>query len=145
MKQSMKKFMTRANANAGVRVPILGPDGKDSGEWIHVLGVDSDAFRRAKAVGNREVLEARAKWDETNHKPTAEEAADVIQTSRLNLLCSLVTDWSLEEPCTPENVRTLFIEAPAIAEYVDTVSAQRNRFFTQGSPASGAGSESKAN
>ena len=42
-------LFTRAVANDGRRVNIPAPDGKETGEWLHIHHVDCDAFRQKRA------------------------------------------------------------------------------------------------
>lgn len=87
-----------------------------------VRGTDSDAFRKAKFEGARAIRDLPAN---VNDWERAAARDDVV----MNSLVSLIADWSFEEPCTPEAVREFLINAPQIADAVDSAAADRSRFF----------------
>lgn len=115
-------FYTKPNADKGVKMPLMQADGSPSEHWLMVRGIDSDAFRKTKFEGARAMRDLPASasdWDRA-------EARD---ESVMNSLVALVAGWSFEEPCTPEAVREFLSNAPLIADAVDSVAADRSRFF----------------
>lgn len=125
----MERFFTRENANEGIEVPLLLPDGSRTEHWIRIRGVDADAFRRAEARSKRRMLEVAAEKDEDRRDAAIEDA-------RLALLAALVAGWSFDNPCTEAEIKRLFREAPQIAEQVDRAAYDRARFFGNSSKAS---------
>ena len=122
MKTSIASFFTRTPSNEGSRLFLKDPvTDQPSEEWLHVLGFESDAFSAAMAVKQRRMSEIRA-LPEEEREGAAKEA--VVQ-----MLVSLVADWSFEEECTPDNVKTLFSEAPYIQSAVDAFAANRANFI----------------
>lgn len=113
---SFKDQFTRELHNEGVRLPLYDPEWKESGEWLQVLGVDSDAFEAAKAKINAQRLA------ESDDKAKTEKASEAQRTRRL--LSVLVCGWSFDEPCTRENVIELFQQAPHIADQVNQAASR---------------------
>lgn len=127
----MKKedFYTKPNSDKGVKVLLMLADGSPSEHWLMVRGTDSDAFRKAKFEGARAIRDLPAN---ANDWERAAARDDVV----MNSLVSLIADWSFEEPCTPEAVREFLINAPQIADAVDSAAADRSRFFGSASETS---------
>src|SRR4051812_36446186 len=111
---SFTKFNTREGANRGMEMPVLGLDGKQSGETIVVHGKDSDVFQQANGRMRSAVL------DYLDDKGLAtrgtEEYIRMTQEQQLLLQASLVISWSFEEECNQENITKLFRDAPYIAD-----------------------------
>lgn len=120
---SMSDFFTAGPANAGVRVPLFKPDGTPSDQWLHVHGVDSDAFRNAELAKLRKLRELGSK------KLSQVEQDNEVRNITRELLASLVSAWSFPEPCTFDNVVNFFRQAPQIEDAVDRFSAKRDNFF----------------
>lgn len=128
----MESFFTRENANEGIELPLLLPDGIKTEHWLRIRGVDADGFRKAEARSKRKMLEIAAEKD--LDKRDAE-----VEDTRLAMLAALVIGWSFDTPCTEAEIKRLFREAPQIAEQVDRTAYDRARFFgnsSKGSPPS---------
>jgi len=109
---------TREAANTGRRVAVPGRNGMDSGEWMHIHHIDADAFRqRRAAVLSRHAMLSDAERNEKRVQHTNE------------LLAALVSGWSLEDECTPDNVQELLNNAPYIADWLDRISSDASVFF----------------
>lgn len=126
----MKKedFYTLPKACEGVEFP-LELDGKPSGHWLRIRGTDSEQFRRARFDGSRKLRDIPAEtgdWDR----------GVITDGIILDSLTSLVSDWSFDEPCTPEAVREFLKNAPQIAESIDRAANDRTRFFGESSMSS---------
>lgn len=115
-------FYTRDGSNEGVKIPLKNPKtGKK--EWIKIRGVDSDIFRAAKLVHDREHLKiAKLKTDKEKSAATKE--------ARLELLSELVIGWSFPEFCDPAGIMELLENAPVIADLIDTM-ATVDKLFVQ--------------
>lgn len=118
----MEAFFTRGPANAGRRLPLVLPDGTDTGEWLHVLGVDSDAFQAAQAEMQRAGLRIAELADE-GARFTA------FQEEKLNMVARLVSSWSFPQECTFENVRHFLREAPQVTKAIDNIASNRRLFY----------------
>lgn len=122
----MSKFFTRQTAGEGIKVPLSLPSGEESEHFFIVRGIDSDEFRDADARARRKALVISEIDD-------AEEKEDMVKESQLDIIVSLVADWSFEEECTPDNVRKFLREAPQISDAVDRIATRRSLFFAKGS------------
>lgn len=119
---SMDQFFTQETGNKGKKVFLHTPTGDETKEYIVLLSIDSDAYQMACIKKERRLL--------TLAQIESEDERDkFIRSLNLDLLQSLITDWSFDQPCTPENVRAFLIKAPQIANQVDVLSAQRDFFF----------------
>lgn len=119
-------FFTRARANDGVVVKLYLPNGDESGEWLRILGTESDAFREAEVRERQELMRIGEITDEAERKAAANANA---KEWNVRLLASLVGAWSFDEPCTQAAVLELFKEAPQIFDKVERVANDRARFF----------------
>lgn len=121
-------FFTRDSANEGVKIPLINPrTGK--GEWIKILGIDSDIFREAKINKARRLLEIASIDDDKKRK-------QAIADADLELLAVLVSDWSFDSPCEHDEIINVLTNAPQIAEIVDTKAGARSLFLQKKSKVS---------
>lgn len=123
---TIELFDTLTPATDGVTLPLSLPDGSDSGHWLRIRGRDAEPFRRAE-------FEAQRKIQKLGERGATYEA---IEGARLDLLASLVIDWSLDEQCNADNVRRLLRVAPQIAGALDRAAADRALFFRSSSASS---------
>lgn len=122
----MSAFFTRERANRGIALPLYLPTGERADHWIHVRGIDSDEFRAAEAEHKREALRIAMIED-------PKERTLAIADARASLLAALVIDWSFAEPCTLENLKRFFREAPQLADSIDRAASRRDLFFREAS------------
>lgn len=109
----IEQFATRSDANDGVKVPLYNKHGEKTEHWLIVRGVDSDAFREAESEAKRMVATKKA----------------TLKEAMRHALSSLVSEWSLDGPCTKENIIHLLTEAPQIADAIDKIAGDRKSFF----------------
>lgn len=126
--KSFDKYKTRAGANAGQKLQLKDAAGKETGDWLIVHGVDSDAFRNANNRMRREILD----YLEANGGPDqclkTDAYAEFTEQAKARVQAALIHSWSFPEPCTPEAKLELLIEAPDVANQVDAFSGKRERF-----------------
>jgi hypothetical protein len=128
-------FYTAPRSEAGVEIPLLLPDGTDSGEWLRVYGPDSRAYVRAQTRLHRRLGELGALKDE--------DAADALALAILTeFRVALVIAWSFEESFTPEAVAEFLKKAPRVADQLTAAAGDVKRFFGPGSPNSTSGPDS---
>lgn len=138
-------------AEDGIDIPLGVPGVEEASASIRIRSVDSDTYRNARAKANRKHLRelAQLKQDEMEKKLSAEnieEAKDRISREiTLDMLVSLVVSWTFETPCTPENVRRLFVNCPQVADTIDGYSHDRQLFFDRKRSGSSSGSATKSN
>lgn len=127
MKQSINNLFILKTAEEGKPMEVTSPNGIKLNETITVLGSDSEAFRTAMAIARREEIDAIGELD-SKIKP--ELLAHKQSEIRNKLISSLVVGWTFDEPCTKENVISLFKNAPYVLEQVDSFASKRINFFT---------------
>lgn len=120
-------------------VDILHPrTGAFTGMRVEVAGVDSAAYRAAE----REQRNRRLQLLQLGNRSalTAEEAeADALELlARCTVSWSGVREGSVEAPCTPDNVRRLYLAYPWLRRQVDEAMADRARFFEESPTSSSA-------
>ena len=125
---TMDQFFTRQRANEGVTLPLYLPDGTPTSHSIKIRGVDSDIFKAAEAESSRRLMDMGL--DLLNNK---EALTRIVTEEKQAVIAALVISWTFEKPCTLENVKELFREAPQIAEQVDRLASKRSLFFKFGS------------
>lgn len=126
---SFKKFKTREGSNKGAKMPIMDTEGKDSGESLTVLGVDSDAFQKANRRMRRTLLAYLEEKGDLKAKDD-EAYAELTLRQQRELQASLVIGWSFEEEFTQANVVELFTDAPYIADQADQFASKRGQFVS---------------
>ena len=110
-------FFTRSACNDGAKVNLKDPaTGKDSGEWVLIRGIDSDAFRAKEAELKKRLL-------------TLENPEDHQDEMEAELIASLIIDWSLEDECSEENKLLLCTEAPLVVNEINIQAANRALFL----------------
>lgn len=113
-------------ANAGARMTIVDVEGNPTSNWLHVLGMDSQSYQKARRIMRRNIFSViETKGEE--HKKTDEYSEFSIK-EQLRLQASLVTEWSFDEKCTIDNLVALFTQAPYVGEQVDEFVSKRSRF-----------------
>jgi hypothetical protein len=140
-------FYTVPKSEAGVKVPLLKPDGSDSAEWLLVIGPDSKRFGKAVAELNRGLadLKSSAPKDATSETDEDKELRDALADELLvDYVEKLVIGWSFEDEFTPEALRALLENSPTIKLAIPNVTTDRSRFFGLDSPASTPGPTSDA-
>lgn len=126
----MATYFTRSAANEGAELKLSDPrTGLLTGEWLRIVGADSDRFRHAQDEMVRKGVEL-ASMEDGELKDKARKDIE------LELLCSAVVGWSFDEECTPELVKTLLTEAPQIRDAIDRAVMLRARFFALASSSS---------
>ncbi len=121
-KLTRRDFFTRTPANTATPMPLTDPvSGQDSGEFLMVLGIDSDAFR--EALNKKQQENARILSLPEADQPAAKEKAD------LELFAALVTGWSFEEPATMEDVVELLRESPSTKRALDRWASDNSNFI----------------
>lgn len=110
----------------GSRMPILLPNGKESGEWLQVIGPDCDeaiqagraytaAVRRIddELIDLEKACEAKENYAEWN-----EQRAYRLEVHNRILALSVVNGWSFDEEFTKEELNELFCQYRGLSEAV---------------------------
>ncbi|GAA4652083.1 hypothetical protein GCM10023116_43670 [Kistimonas scapharcae] len=141
-------FYTKPAHNEGRRLPLFLPDGTDSGEWLEVVGIDSDAFQAAMTETRRQLLAsdiaistAKAKALESGNEPAdldritadirrlSEDRQAVMTEREAATKAAYIKDWSFDKPCTQENALEFIINAPPVADQIDQYCSNRMNFL----------------
>lgn len=110
----------------GTKMPILLPSGKESGEWLQVLGPDCDASiqaGRAYTAAVRKVdddlrpLEKECEAIE-NYAKYNDERGYRLEELNKQLSAELVIGWSLDDEFTKEALLTLLSQYRGLAAAV---------------------------
>lgn len=125
----LSDFFTREKAEVGAVVPLELPDGTETGQWVRVVGNESDRFHRAKAKAEKMAFDIAKISDEA-------ERQSAIDAQMVSILVACVMDWSLDEPCNTENVTQMLVEAPYIRRLIDRAVGNRALFFGNSSTTS---------
>lgn len=115
----------------GVKLPVGPPASKKPTGWIRIRGAGSQACRDARTRVRRRRLRETSRLRTEDAPPhEIEEAEDrIAREGELEVIASLVIDWSFDTPCTPEAIKELLLKAPKIADRIDIVSGEESLFF----------------
>lgn len=122
-----ESLFTRDLANDGVKVDLFFPNGKSSGFWILVAGIDSDVYRKGKTKLMRFAISLSGKNDE--------ESEDLYQLEIIRRTAACIIDWNLvdddgaEWPLNDSNRFKLLRQAPQIADKIDDVITSRSLYI----------------
>lgn len=121
----LSDLYTRDRANAGRRIPLIRPDGRDTGEWLLILHPDSDAFRRKKS----DILSAAAMLRDVPD----DERRRLYDRAQLELMASLIAGWSLDDEFSEKSAIELLENAPYLTDVIARESEDCGAFFGNGS------------
>lgn len=110
------KFSSKSLVEQGAKLYLLGADGAATDEWIIFVNKDSKRYAEAKLAYDRMSLEGKCK---------AGSEAFI-----KHVLSACVTEWSLEEECTAENVAELLDVSPHNASMLETFVFNIQGFLT---------------
>ena len=129
----MKKedFFTRGAANAGIKIPLIDPrTGKETTYWLHIIGCESDAYRKEQIDSQRRIFDRlRDKIAPGNDTGLAEELVKAEEEERLRVRASLVIGWNLDEEFSREGVVRLLEEAPKLSQQIQEAADRARTFF----------------
>ncbi|MFV0549357.1 MAG: hypothetical protein ACK5M5_11665 [Limnobaculum xujianqingii] len=119
-----------AKANAGIEIPVVLPstdssEGVPTGDMLTVLSVFSERFRKAETEGYRRIRENARNVEDKEQK--TDEA--IYEEVALNSIAQLVSDWTYDEPCTPENVKEFLVANPHMYDLINRIAADHAVFF----------------
>lgn len=124
----LKDFYFADKHEAGSRMPIMLPNGEDSGEWLQVRGPDCDVSIEAgraytaavRAVdASLEELEAACKAKD-NYTEWNEKRNIQVESLNRDLAVELVTGWSFDEEFSREGFAELLRQYRGLAPQVAT-------------------------
>lgn len=118
MSSDMEQFYTREKANEGIKLPLSAIDGSPTDHYLIIRGLDSDSFRDAESEAKRALINSGGE----DITAIAKEGANAV-------VASLVSGWSFDEECSPDNVKKFLKSAPQITDEIDRVVGDRALFF----------------
>lgn len=141
-------FYTKPACNTAQRLKLFTHDGKDSGEWIEVYGIDSDAYEQAMADNQQKLLAIEITANmykqtamdagndtEAFHKSIAEQTKvyedrqTIIKSREYETKASMVAGWSFKKEFSKANVIELFKNSPMIGQKLDLFITNRANFL----------------
>lgn len=145
---SPEDFYTKPACNTPQRLKLYLPDGADTGEWIEVYGIDSDAYEAAMAETQQQLLaiditcnvhKARA-LDSGNTTEDFEKTIDeltrisedrqaVLTDRQLETKAAMVAGWSFDKEFSKKHVVELLKNCPQIAQNLDVFISNRMNFL----------------
>lgn len=111
---------------AGSKMPILLPNGDDSGEWLQVMGPDCDAaiqagraYTAAYRAAQDELAQLEAKCDEKKDFTQYNEQINY-RAEELNkqLAVEIVIGWSFDDKFSKEALRELLNQYRGLAQAI---------------------------
>ncbi len=124
-------FYFEEKAQVGNRMPILLPDGTDSGEWLNIVSPEADAavkagrafmFAYLQRVNELEKLKGPEETDDQGRKSYGLEYSLALNDASVELNRQLageiINGWSFDEPFTKEGAQKLLAQYPALGNQV---------------------------
>lgn len=107
-------FFTLDRENAGSRMYLIDPSGKQTKEWVDVFGANSDQFSTAEYRHNKRLAELAS--DSTL---TEDQKLDVGRRVYIELIASLISGWSFGVDCSDKSKYELLKNAPKTREAIN--------------------------
>ena len=131
----LSDFFFKDKAEVGTRMPIMLPDGTDSGEWLNIIDPEADAAVKASRAFVFAYRAATAELEPLRKKCEASgdfaeyniSVADAALELNRALACELVNAWSFTEPFNRENLQKLLEQYGALANQVADAHAARRK------------------
>lgn len=114
------EFDSASVINDGVKIELKHPDGSASKHWLMIRNYRSDAYRDA-------LNSIKARIAEKGNPDDKVRAED-----RLNLLASLISNWSFNTKLTHETAKRFLTGAVLVGEQVDKACVDDASFFQKG-------------
>jgi hypothetical protein len=129
----LRDFYFEDKAQVGEHMPILLPDGSDSGEWLNVISPSADAAVKAGRAflfayqAKAEELE-QYKEDKTKY---AVLMGDACTDLNRQLAVEIVNGWSFTEPFTKEGFQELLSQYSALGNMVADFQSKQRRILQE--------------
>lgn len=129
-------FLDQDKTNNGVKMPLFGPDGTLTDQFLLVRSQWSNHVKRAKEESERKISVELQK---------GELSADEKESMILDFMVSMVAGWSFEAEPTPENIKRFLVNAPQEAARLEAKSIGNTLFFLKGGSNSKSGAKKNSN
>lgn len=125
----LKDFYFEEKAQVGSRMPIMLPDGTDSGEWLNVVSPEADIAIKA---GRAFLFSYQAKVEEL--EPLKDDKTkyavlmnDACEEFNRHLALAVVNGWSFSEPFSREALEGLLSQYRALGNMVAEFQANQRK------------------
>jgi hypothetical protein len=119
--------------NKGVKLPLIGPDGKLSDDYLMIRWVYDDKVRAALSDLERKAVKLIVPVTSEMTKKEREQAELDNEKVKNELIASgmvsQVASWSFEEKSSPENIKEFLSTRPDVSKRIDNVASSTNLFF----------------
>jgi len=120
-------FLDQDKTNNGVKMPLFGPDGTLTNEYLLVRSQWSNVVKRAKEESERLISTELMK---------GEIPPEVREEMVIDFMVSMIAGWSFKVEATPENIKKFLLNAPQEAARVEAKSIGNTLFFLKGGASS---------
>lgn len=116
---SYDEFKTHDQAEKGRVLHLHTPLGVKTSHWLKIRSKLSHVYEKAKAEVGQKMMR-----DLTKGRHFVDQVEDDIQ-----LIASLVKDWSFKEPCTRDEVIKFLKHAPQFKDEIEEAASDVKAFF----------------
>ena len=116
---SFKDYCTKPAADAGRKLSI---DGK---HWLLVHGIGSDVHAKAMANFRRLAISKQAELPED---ASEEQQIESYNEAQKTVVYSIVSAWSFDEECTPDNVKELCDQSGYLYDAINQFAANLEEY-----------------
>lgn len=140
---NIDKLYTREASEAGAWCEIRDPLGAETGLKFKIAGAHSDRFRRAMTKAQaKQMNRERAR----GRKDVTAEDLELEFDLMADVLAECTLEWNAEQdgaewPCTTENARTVYVNAPDVRRQVFQFASDARHYFLSQSSADASASE----
>ena len=134
VKTSISDFFTQDNAENGVRVELVKPNGDETEHFLIIRGMDSTEYRVATVEAMRTASDTFKNLNallEKGEKIAPKKELEVLDEKDLSRTASLIVKWSFDEECKTEDVINFLRKAPHIRDMIEGFAANRSNFLTK--------------
>jgi hypothetical protein len=118
----------------GIKMPLLNPDGSDSGDYLMVRWVWDDAVRAAldnlKREGHKRLVPIPPTMTGKARKDAEAKNKTISEELIMEGFVAQVAGWSFDEKPTKANLVDFLKARPDVADRVDTVASTSKYFFS---------------
>lgn len=138
-KLKLSDFYFKDKHTDGTRMPIILPNGEDSGEWLVVVGPESDIGIKNSRAFTAALRIMTAQYKDLHEKAIIEKdfteynlaTADELLDLQMQFAANMVKGWSLEEEFTPKALDTLLHQYKALTGMIAAHHQKTNDILTE--------------
>ena len=127
----LEDFFTKSIAEKATKMPLMY-DGKDTGCYLMVKGIDAKSVQRARIVAQVGYADAAEAVEQIKDKIEREEySRKAKEEIEINLATDLVTDWSFNKLDGKKEVIKLLLENQGLAFAVIAHATTPSNYLTK--------------